>query len=78
MARTASRTPRGSPAVDTAKIREWAKGHGIEVKGRGRVPADVVVLRCRRHNGALDDGTRYPPLCSASRSLRVKRHCTHN
>jgi hypothetical protein len=28
--------------VDTAKVREWARGQGIEVKDRGRVPADVV------------------------------------
>ena len=41
-ARSAARTRRGSGAVDTAKVREWAKGQGIEVKGRGRVPADVV------------------------------------
>jgi nucleoid-associated protein Lsr2 len=40
-ARGAARTRRGS-AVDTAKVREWAKGRGIEVKGRGRIPADVV------------------------------------
>jgi len=41
-ARSAARTRRGSAAVDTAKVREWAKGQGIEVKDRGRVPADVV------------------------------------
>ena len=41
-ARSAARSRRGSAAVDTAKVREWAKGQGIEVKGRGRVPADVV------------------------------------
>jgi hypothetical protein len=40
-ARTAARTRRGS-AVDTAKVREWAKEQGIEVKDRGRVPANVV------------------------------------
>jgi nucleoid-associated protein Lsr2 len=28
--------------VDTAKVREWAKEQGIEVKERGRVPADIV------------------------------------
>jgi nucleoid-associated protein Lsr2 len=39
--RSAARGRRGS-AVDTAKIREWAKEQGIEVKDRGRVPADVV------------------------------------
>ena len=27
---------------DTAKVREWAKGQGIEIKDRGRVPASVV------------------------------------
>ena len=41
-ARSAARTRRGSGSVDTAKVREWAKGQGIEVKERGRVPADVV------------------------------------
>ena len=41
-ARSAARGRRGSAAVDTAKVREWAKEQGIEVKDRGRVPADVV------------------------------------
>jgi hypothetical protein len=41
-ARTAARTRRGSAAVDTAKVREWAREQGIEVKDRGRVPADIV------------------------------------
>ena len=41
-ARSAARTRRGSPAVDTAKVREWAKGQGIEVRDRGRVPAGVL------------------------------------
>jgi hypothetical protein len=41
-ARSAARTRRGGAAVDTAKVREWAKGQGIEVKDRGRVPADVL------------------------------------
>ena len=40
--RGAARSRRTSAAVDTAKVREWAKGQGIEVKDRGRVPADVV------------------------------------
>ena len=40
-ASSAARGRRGA-AVDTAKVREWAKGHGIEVKDRGGVPADVV------------------------------------
>jgi hypothetical protein len=41
-ARRAPRSRRGNNAVDTAKIREWAKGQGIEIKDRGRVPASVV------------------------------------
>jgi Lsr2 len=28
--------------VNTTAVREWAKSHGIEVKDRGRVPADVI------------------------------------
>jgi hypothetical protein len=28
--------------VNNSEIREWAKGQGIEVKDRGRVPAEVV------------------------------------
>ena len=41
-ARSAARSRRDGAAVDTAKVREWAKGQGIEVKDRGRVPAGVV------------------------------------
>jgi hypothetical protein len=41
-ARSAARSRRGSATVDTAKVREWAKWQGIEVKDRGRVPANVV------------------------------------
>jgi hypothetical protein len=33
---------RGSDAINTAKVREWAKGQGIDIKDRGRVPASVV------------------------------------
>ena len=40
-ARSAARTRRGS-AVDTAKVREWARGQGLDIKERGRVPANVV------------------------------------
>jgi hypothetical protein len=29
-------------ALDTTEVREWARAQGIEVKDRGRVPADVV------------------------------------
>ena len=41
-ARSAARSRRGGAAVDTAKVREWAREQGIEVKDRGRVPAGVV------------------------------------
>lgn len=39
--RRASRARR-SGAVDTAKVREWARGQGFDIKERGRVPANVV------------------------------------
>jgi Lsr2 len=29
--------------LNTSEIREWAKAQGIEVKDRGRVPAELVV-----------------------------------
>jgi hypothetical protein len=41
--RRASRGRRSNAeAVDTAKVREWAKGNGYDIKERGRVPANVV------------------------------------
>ena len=44
-ARRPARGRRGTPAsgVDTTEVREWAKAEGIEVKDRGRVPAELVV-----------------------------------
>jgi hypothetical protein len=41
-AKSSARSRRGSAAVDTAKVREWANEQGIEVKERGRVPAGVI------------------------------------
>ena len=35
------REPAGG--VDSTEVREWAKAQGIEVKDRGRVPAELVV-----------------------------------
>jgi hypothetical protein len=32
----------GASGLDTTEVREWAKAQGIEVKGRGRIPAEVV------------------------------------
>lgn len=41
---------KAASGADAMKIREWAKAQGIEVKGRGRVPADVVA-RYRESTG---------------------------
>jgi hypothetical protein len=40
--RRSGRRGRGS-GPSTSEVREWAKAQGIEVKDRGRVPADLVV-----------------------------------
>ena len=44
-ARQPTRTGRRVPAggLNTTEVREWAKAQGIEVKDRGRVPAELVV-----------------------------------
>ena len=44
-ARRSARTGRRAPAngLNTTEVREWAKAQGIEVKDRGRVPAELVV-----------------------------------
>ena len=39
-ARGGHRTPAGG--VDSTEVREWAKAQGIQVKDRGRVPAELV------------------------------------
>lgn len=44
--RRPSRTARKAAGVggpDPTTVREWAKSQGIEVKDRGRVPADLMV-----------------------------------
>jgi hypothetical protein len=33
----------GSGEVKTTEVREWAKSQGIDVKERGRIPAELVV-----------------------------------
>ena len=33
---------RAGGGVDSTEVREWAKAQGIEVKDRGRVPAELV------------------------------------
>jgi len=44
-ARRPGRSGRKASAVglNTTEVREWAKAQGIEVKDRGRVPAELVV-----------------------------------
>ena len=44
-ARRPARTTRRAPAtgLNTTEVREWAKSQGIDVKDRGRVPAELVV-----------------------------------
>ena len=43
--RRPARSGRRGPAseLNTTEVREWAKAQGIEVKDRGRVPAELVV-----------------------------------
>jgi Lsr2 len=44
-ARRPARSGRTAPAsgLNTTEVREWAKTQGIDVKDRGRVPAELVV-----------------------------------
>ena len=42
---TSKRSPRGrrtGSAIDTTAVRTWAREQGIDIKDRGRVPADIV------------------------------------
>lgn len=42
---TTKRAPRGRRAgstIDTTAVRNWARERGIDIKDRGRVPADIV------------------------------------
>ena len=51
-ARKPARGSRRHPAngLDTTEVREWARAQGIEVKDRGRVPAELIV-KFRAANG---------------------------
>ncbi|HMH93716.1 MAG TPA: Lsr2 family protein [Streptosporangiaceae bacterium] len=43
--RTSSRSSRGggSPKKhDQSAVREWARGEGMQISGRGRIPADIL------------------------------------
>jgi hypothetical protein len=33
----------GSDGLNSTEVRDWARGQGIEVKDRGRIPAELVV-----------------------------------
>jgi hypothetical protein len=37
------RRPSGSNGISSPEVREWAKSQGIEVKDRGRIPAELVI-----------------------------------
>ena len=41
-ARGVGRAGRGASAPNTTEVRNWARENGIEIKDRGRVPADVM------------------------------------
>ena len=45
VSRGSRRPGRGGAAsgLNTTEVREWAKAQGIEMKDRGRVPAELVV-----------------------------------
>jgi hypothetical protein len=40
--RRAPRARRAGNAIDTTAVRAWAREQGIEIKDRGRIPADVI------------------------------------
>lgn len=41
-ARRGSRGRRPADSLDTRKVREWARAEGLDIKERGRVPAEVI------------------------------------
>jgi hypothetical protein len=44
-ARTSPRSARGGASPkkhDQSAVREWARGEGMKISGRGRIPADVL------------------------------------
>ena len=54
--------------VDSTEVREWAKAQGIEVKDRGRVPAELMV-KFQGRDRTVAAGTP-----SASRSMAHYAH----
>jgi nucleoid-associated protein Lsr2 len=41
-ARRAARGRHAAQAIDTGKVREWARENGYDIKERGRVPAEIL------------------------------------
>src|SRR5271167_3667137 len=69
-ARRPTSTGRRAPAtgLNTTEVREWAKAQGIEVKDRGRVPAELVV-KFKAATGKLG-----PERCRLARARRSQSH----
>ena len=42
LAKRTARGRRAAQAIDTGKVREWAKVNGYDIKERGRVPAEIL------------------------------------
>ena len=55
-------------ALDPTEVREWAKAQGIEVKDRGRVPAELVA-RFKAATGKLG-----PECCRLAKTRRSHSH----
>ena len=56
--------------MDSTEVREWAKAQGIEVRDRGRVPAELVVKFKAQVSGR---GESHPPAL-AEPGVRVSPH----
>jgi uncharacterized membrane protein len=42
-ARSGRRAGTSASGLDSAEVRDWAKSRGIDVKDRGRIPAELIV-----------------------------------
>jgi Lsr2 len=49
--RSTARVSRRSTTMDTVAVRSWAREQGIDIKDRGRVPAEIVT-KYQAANGA--------------------------
>jgi Lsr2 len=73
--RRPARTGRREPAntANPTQVREWAKAQGIEVKDRGRVPADLTLaVKFKAATGQQPASRLYSPSGSSA-----QRHVTH-